>query len=271
MCDCALAYARLGMAVFPVWPGESKNPLTAHGFKNASTDEATIRAWWKRWPFAEIAWAVSHEFVVVDLDEKHGHHGLDDFLVREGVHPFDVDTPIATSPSGGAHLYFATCGEKFQNKTNIAGTGIDLRTIGGYVVTPASNNGRKWLKTLEWPVLPVPAWVPRASVSEPHEVGEASEFKGTTSYSTAALRMAVRSIRSAPCGSQEATLNRECFCIGSLVGAGQLDAETALKALLSAAEAMVAHTSPWGDLTPKVARIFKQGRAKPRKLKEQQS
>jgi hypothetical protein len=267
MCDCALAYARLGMAVFPVWPGESKNPLTAHGFKDATTDEATIRAWWRKWPHAEIAWAVTPDFVVVDLDEKHGHHGLDDFLMREGVHPLDVDTPIATSPTGGAHLYFATCGEKFQNKTNIAGTGIDLRTIGGYVVTPGANNGRTWLKGLEWPVLPAPAWVPRAPIYEPHEVGEASEFRGETAYARAALRRAVQAIRGARCGSQESTLNRECFSIGTMVGAGDLDAEPTLKALLSAANAMTAHTTPWGDLTTKVTRILEQGRAKPRKLK----
>jgi hypothetical protein len=268
--DWALGYAEIDMAVFPVWPGEGKNPLTKNGFKNASTDEATIRAWWQRWPHADIAWAVPPEKIVVDLDEKNGFHGIRDFLRREGVHPRDMATPMGTTPSGGLHLIFDTGGERFKN-IPIEGGAIDLKTAGGYVVLPGEANGRRWLKNLTHPLALVPAWVPRAPVFEPHEAGEASEFKGATIYSTAALRRAVAAIVSAPCGKQESTLNKEVFCIGTLVGAGQLDREAALKALLSAADAMTAHTTPWGPLEPKVTRIFEQGRQKPRKLKGDQS
>ena len=44
--DWALAYAACGMAVFPV--KADKKPLTEHGLKDATTDEAQIRAWWAR-------------------------------------------------------------------------------------------------------------------------------------------------------------------------------------------------------------------------------
>src|SRR5262249_13355365 len=43
--DAALEYARKGLPVFPCSPLDKK-PLTPHGFKDATTDEAQIRAWW---------------------------------------------------------------------------------------------------------------------------------------------------------------------------------------------------------------------------------
>lgn len=49
----ALAYAAKGVPVFPCDPAKKK-PLTKHGFKEASTDPATIAEWWERWPNAMI-------------------------------------------------------------------------------------------------------------------------------------------------------------------------------------------------------------------------
>ena len=51
--DAALEYASGRMPVFPCNPLDKK-PLTAHGFKDATTDEAQIRAWWTRWPNAMV-------------------------------------------------------------------------------------------------------------------------------------------------------------------------------------------------------------------------
>ena len=52
--DAALEYARKGIPVFPCNPLDKK-PLTSHGFKDATTDEAQIQAWWGRWPNAMVA------------------------------------------------------------------------------------------------------------------------------------------------------------------------------------------------------------------------
>src|SRR4051812_781824 len=65
----ALAYASLGYRVLPCHsvingrctcggrpnckPG--KHPLTQHGVKDADTGEATIKAWWAQWPYANVA------------------------------------------------------------------------------------------------------------------------------------------------------------------------------------------------------------------------
>jgi hypothetical protein len=53
--EYALAYAREGFAVFPCKPRDKKPPLTAHGFIDATRDEAQIRQWWTRWPNANVA------------------------------------------------------------------------------------------------------------------------------------------------------------------------------------------------------------------------
>jgi len=53
MLDAALEYARHGIPVFPLVP-KGKAPLTAHGFKDATDDEAKIRAWWTATPDANI-------------------------------------------------------------------------------------------------------------------------------------------------------------------------------------------------------------------------
>jgi Bifunctional DNA primase/polymerase, N-terminal len=50
--DAALRYANRGIPVFPCSPLDKK-PLTPHGFKDATTDEAQIRAWWTQWPNTE--------------------------------------------------------------------------------------------------------------------------------------------------------------------------------------------------------------------------
>ncbi len=162
--DWALAYAAAGMGVFPV--GANKKPLVEHGVKDATTDQALIRAWWARHPHADVAWAVPAEVVVVDLDCKRGDNGLRDFITHDGKQPDDVMTPQASTPSGGRHIIYAANGATYRNGVRINGSAIDLRTLGGYAVLPGPHNGRTWLKPLAEPLAPVPGWVHPAPTAE---------------------------------------------------------------------------------------------------------
>jgi hypothetical protein len=45
--DAALDAAARGWPVFPLAAG-GKQPLTKHGFKDATIDPAQVRAWWTR-------------------------------------------------------------------------------------------------------------------------------------------------------------------------------------------------------------------------------
>jgi hypothetical protein len=172
--DWALAYVAAGMAVFPV--GANKKPLTEHGVKDATTDPDLILALWKRWPHAEIAWAVPAGVVVVDLDRKPGADGLKDFFEHEGIDADAFETAIAVTPSGGLHLVCDACGATYGNAGRVNGSAIDLRTAGGYIVLPCKANGRWWLKPLSTPLAPAPSWVPQKPLERPP--GEAKAFTG---------------------------------------------------------------------------------------------
>jgi len=105
------------MHVFPV--GANKLPLIKRGkgWGAATSDPGQIRAWWKRWPHAEIAWAIPENIVVVDLDRNHkgGGDGLTEFARLEGRDPMAIDTPIARTASGGLHLIFDAGSERYKN------------------------------------------------------------------------------------------------------------------------------------------------------------
>jgi Bifunctional DNA primase/polymerase, N-terminal len=51
----AFAYARHGWPVFPCLPGQ-KIPATRHGFRDATTDEQQITAWFSRGSGWNLSW-----------------------------------------------------------------------------------------------------------------------------------------------------------------------------------------------------------------------
>ena len=177
--DAALAYAARGWHIFPCYTPRpdgrcdcgtpdcddvGKHPRTAHGFKDATTDEATIRAWWKRWPHANIGAAagVKSGFDAADPD---GEEGLDDLAKLEATHGALPDTPTSITGGGGKHLLFKHAPGK-KNTVKADGLSIDLRTTGGYVILPPSlhKSGRRymWEATAhpdDLPLADMPAWL----------------------------------------------------------------------------------------------------------------
>jgi hypothetical protein len=140
----ALAYARHGWPVFPVVPG-GKIPATPRGFKDATTDEAQVLAWWTAHPGRNIGIATGYPGPdVIDVDQ-HGNAG-NGFAAwnrarREGL----VDGPMAIvrTPSGGMHAYYAGTD---QRSATIASQHLDFRAAGGFVVAPHSTvGGRPYL------------------------------------------------------------------------------------------------------------------------------
>ncbi len=135
--QAALAYAQAGWSIIPMVPG-SKQPLIGwRDFqeRRASTEE--IRAWFSRWPDANIAvvtGAISG-LVVIDIDPRHGGEASLQILESEvGPIPSTVE---AQTGGGGRHLYFAHPGQKIRNRTALR-PGIDLRADGGVIVLPPS-------------------------------------------------------------------------------------------------------------------------------------
>ena len=132
--NAALALARVGLAIFPCWP-RGKTPLTTNGHLDATCDEAAIRAWWRRWPNANIGVRTGAQsgLTVVDLDGDEGERLLALLVERFGTLP-----PTSESTTGkGRHLWYALP-EGSGPVPSSTGKGLDIRGDGGYVIAPPS-------------------------------------------------------------------------------------------------------------------------------------
>ncbi|MFR3645719.1 MAG: bifunctional DNA primase/polymerase [Enterocloster aldenensis] len=146
----ALAYAKMGMAVFPLVP-KSKNPATQHGFQDATTDFSQIDKWWKKNPDYNIGIAtgqVSGGLIVVDLDidkekGKYGNETLREWEMEHGQLP---DTCRTITGRGGYHLLYRVNREILCSINEEKA--VDIRGDGGYFVAPPSihENGNRY----EW-------------------------------------------------------------------------------------------------------------------------
>lgn len=128
----ALKYAERGWPVFPCKP--NKQPYIEGGFKSASTDEATLRDWWSRWPNAMIAAPTGRPIGawVLDVDDEAAFASVE----RELALP-----ATRTSRTGkGRHIFFAydesEAVRNAQKCRDLPGT--DIRGDGGYVILPPS-------------------------------------------------------------------------------------------------------------------------------------
>lgn len=154
LAEYALAYAALGLAVFPLhWVIErdgvlacscgdtecrsrAKHPLTLAGVKDASTDRSAIAAWWRQWPEANIGLALGG-LVVVDVDPRNGGDVTLESL--EAAHGKLPDSWLALTGGGGNHyVYRASDGVTYPGKL---GKGVDLkRGEGAYIVVEPSRH-----------------------------------------------------------------------------------------------------------------------------------
>ena len=120
--------------------------------------------WWARWPAANVGVLAQH-VVILDVDNHDGSYAGLVSLQELGEPP---ETPTATTPSGGMHLYFEGTG---RNRTNVR-PGIDIRGRRGFVVAPPSIDERGaylWRKGLSpdnVPLAPIPEWL-RGLMAEP--------------------------------------------------------------------------------------------------------
>ena len=260
----ALEYAAAGMAVFPV--SAAKKPLTEQGYLDASTNPKVIEAWHKQWAYCEWAWSVPDDVLVADVDRKHGRDGYADFQRLFGLHPRDVETPMATSPSGGMHVFYRAS-KAYKNIAAIDGSGIDARSRGGYVLLPAPNNGRAWIRPIVGaPLLDAPEWFDRIERAPPGTAPPASALSTDAKVldrGRFALEQACHAIENAPNGAQEFTLNKQAYTVGGMVARGDMAWAEAREALIAAAKRMPAYGKPWRKLDAKVERALEDGMARP--------
>lgn len=145
MLRAALSYAARGVPVLPCEP-YGKRPLTKDGFWEATTNVQQIRAWWGRWPSANVGIPTGKAsgLVVLDADAGDGLESLVELELSRGQPP---KTARARTGGGGEHLYFRYPKDvEVRNSQGYLGPGLDIRGEGGYVVVPPSRTGEPY----EW-------------------------------------------------------------------------------------------------------------------------
>jgi len=155
MLDHALELAACGWQVLPL---KGKIPVTTHGCDDATADPEQVRAWWRRWPAANIGARVPSALIVLDVDPRHGGHvGLAQLEVDHEPLPATLTT-ISGRGDGGRHLYFRRPAG-LVTSTRMP-KGIDVKTAGYCVVPPSlhPDTGRPYRWDDTDPV-PLPPWL----------------------------------------------------------------------------------------------------------------
>ena len=133
----ARRFAGAGVPVFPCAPG-GKQPVTSHGFHDATTNLRQVEGWWARFPEANIGVPTGRASgsVVVDVD-VHGVDGYTAFRRARRAGLVDGWEALVHSPTEGLHVYYlAGTGE--QPSWQAGKAGVDFRGDRGYIIVPPS-------------------------------------------------------------------------------------------------------------------------------------
>ena len=137
----AFELANAGFHVFPV--RANKRPATPNGWKDATLNMGQIATWFGNREDMGIGIATGPSgLAVIDIDVKNGVDGYatwEELCATYGYSELP-DTPTVYTPSGGQHIYFKG---KVACSAGKLGPGLDVRSIGGYVVAPPSS-GYTW-------------------------------------------------------------------------------------------------------------------------------
>lgn len=151
--EAALFYASsLKWRVFPV---AGKIPVTKRGVLDATTDENFLKQWWRSDANYGVALSTGQGLIVLDVDPKYG--GDDSLAELESKYGDVPETLRSVTPSGGCH-YFFTGRTGIRNSVSKLGSGLDIRSDGGYVVIPPSPNYHWDLGSPE-SLAPIPEWL----------------------------------------------------------------------------------------------------------------
>jgi hypothetical protein len=154
--DAALAYAGRGMLVHPI-RARSKEPASPHGFKDATTDPARIRAWFERSPDLNLAFATGSGSGRWILDADAG--SADTLLDWERDYGGLPDTPLLQTGRGGRQWHFLNpSGLVIPSRVKFA-TGIDTRGEGGYALLPPSVTEKAYTWLREGDPVEAPSWL----------------------------------------------------------------------------------------------------------------
>lgn len=138
--DQALQLAARGFHIFPCREN-SKLPAIKDYPTRATRNEDQLRKWFKSPRNIGIStsrFAEDDALVVIDVDTKKGKRGNHTLLQLE-LDGLDLPTTLEhETASGGRHLIYRTL-QPLKQGTDVLGSGLDIRSRGGYIVAPGSS------------------------------------------------------------------------------------------------------------------------------------
>lgn len=153
-CKIALELAETSLHVFPLRPGQ-KEPALGDGWKEiATTDPTEIKKMWAGgYRVCNVGVRTGLPFlggylVVIDVDVKDGKPGKQALAELEVQHGKLPRTLTIRTASGGEHRYFIAPWPLGNSQSKI-GPGIDVKCVGGYVVSYGSNVGGNYYTLLD--------------------------------------------------------------------------------------------------------------------------
>jgi len=174
--DIALRLIARGWHVHPLAP-RTKQPITAHGKDDASTNEAQVRAWWTRTPNANIGIACGPSQLAV-LDCDHGLNSEEDFIAWRDRNALPITYTVRTGrrDSFGVQMYY---GGPMPDvgAWKLDGCSGQVKSLGGYVCAAGSvhpDTGETYQVLVDAPLAPTPELV-RKLQSEKPKTGKAGQ------------------------------------------------------------------------------------------------
>lgn len=220
--------------VFPVREG-SKAPAV----KGWHDKAAPLAEWLQEFP-GHLRWGAPcgprNGWWVLDIDPRHG--GLESLSTLQDRYGELLETYTVRTPSGGYHFYFLwgpLC-ELLTNTAGKLGPGLDIRAEGGMVLVPPTD-GYEIMTTCE-PVA-APAWLlalllPSASSASPAKSDE-QPVRDPKAHASRAIASAIEEIQAAPEGTRDATMNRNAYGLGRIIGICGLNRDSVIDLLVTTA------------------------------------
>lgn len=220
--------------IFPATlsPDGQKVPIISGWQENATLDQNVIAQWQHTFGDKIKFWGVpcgtANNILVLDVDTKDVMKNGFNTLQAEGL--VVPNTYSQDTPSGGRHYFFKypNDGRKYSNRVGFK-PGLDVRSEGGWVAWYGVNVNNA-------PIADAPEWLLTEILKEKKVETNAQTFGVAPEIAKGILDAALDSIRHAPPGQSNDTLNAKAFEVGRLVASGSFTREYVELELFKAAK-----------------------------------
>ena len=151
--NAALEYADRRLKVFPIWP-DTKQPLTANGHLDATTNDDQITQWWTAYPAANIGLSLADSgLVALDIDAYKTECAWDHY---RGANIVDAGF-IQKSPRGGLHYIFTA--DPTDTFVGSPCPGVDIKHKGYILLAPSTFEGKAYEVVRDEDLTALPSWL----------------------------------------------------------------------------------------------------------------